>query len=172
MIKKKKVHILLIVIAATFLVYGVVNAVTPAPGSPEDPLIPKSYLDNQLLVLTQEINSLREEVAALKNSAGTGAAGDALFKVLTLSANQQLIAGEGTEIVLRGGAATAISGAKGDGLADVTAGLGTAHDLKTGDKIPVNHLLIVARDDGRGIKVENVENNTVYVLVKGPYRIE
>jgi uncharacterized protein YlxW (UPF0749 family) len=164
----KKVHILALAFLTVFLLFGSVNAVSPEPGSPEDPVVSKSYVDNQVYLLTQEINALKEEISQLRASLDAYGGSVGGFKVLTLTAGQTLVAGGGTEIILRSGAATAISGELG-GLADVTSGLGTAHDLKTGQNVPQNHLLIVSRDDGRGIKATS---ETVYVLVKGPYTIK
>lgn len=178
MIGKKKVPGLVLVLASVIIItiaaFGVVSAVAGQPEIPDDALISKGYLDAQISLLTKEINRLQQEIDTLNQNGNSTGTDVAVFKVLELVSGQTLIAGEGAEIVLRGSAgggyATAISGANGDGLADVTAGDGK--DLKTGDRIPLNHLLIVSRDDGRGIKVANVENSKVYILVKGPYRIE
>lgn len=88
------------------------------------------------------------------------------FVALELEEGQILFAGESGEIILRGGKATAIAGEAG-GLSDVTEGSGV--DIITDQNIPLNHLLLVSRDDGRGLKVVS---SKAWVLVKGPYTIK
>lgn len=84
------------------------------------------------------------------------------FSVITLKAGQTLLAEGGTELILRAGAATAVETA-GNGLADVTAG----QDLARGAAVPLNHLLIASRSDGRGIRA-SVDS---FVLVRGRYTV-
>lgn len=88
------------------------------------------------------------------------------FVALELTANQKLMTGESAEIILRGGKAKAIGG-EGGGLSDITSGTGA--DVNTDQDVPLNHLLLVSRDDGRGIKIVSKK---AWVLVKGPYTIE
>ncbi len=89
-----------------------------------------------------------------------------LFVVLELEPGSKLIMGASAEVVLRAGAATVIAGAKGDGLADLTTG----DDLRGGAEVPLQHHLLVSRDDGRGFLITS--KNTSYVLVKGKHRVE
>ncbi len=88
------------------------------------------------------------------------------FVALELTADQKLMTGESAEIILRGGKAKAIGG-EGGGLSDITSGTGA--DVNTNQDVPLNHLLLVSRDDGRGIKIVSKK---AWVLVKGPYTIE
>lgn len=88
------------------------------------------------------------------------------FIPVELKQNQVLNCGESTEIILRSGKATAIGG-EGGGLSDITSGTGA--DINTGNDVPLNHLLMISRDDGRGIKATS---KTAWVLVKGPYSIK
>ena len=104
------------------------------PGSPGDPLITRSYLEQYVTL-----------------------------NVVELGAGQRLIAEAGTEIVLRSGRATAIDGPKG-GLSNVTAG----RDLRMGEEIPLNHLLIVPRSDGRGV----LATTDVFLMVRGLFTTE
>ncbi|NLM59144.1 MAG: hypothetical protein GX194_08535, partial [Clostridium sp.] len=87
------------------------------------------------------------------------------FVPLELNKGQVLIAGESAEIILRGGKALAIGG-EGGGLSDITSGSGA--DVNTDQEVPLNHLLLISRNDGRGIKVVSEK---AWVLVKGPYTI-
>lgn len=89
-----------------------------------------------------------------------------MFVALELTENQKLMAGASAEIIVRGGKAKAIRGT-GGGLSDITSGTGT--DITTNQDVPLNHLLLVSRDDGRGIKIVGKK---AWVLVKGPYTIE
>lgn len=88
------------------------------------------------------------------------------FQVIELTAGQQLIAGDSAEIIIRSGSVTAIASENG-GLSDITAG--TNKDIMTGEKVPLNHLILFSRDDGRGIKAES---GKVYLLFKGEYEIK
>lgn len=110
-----------VVLLAGGFYLGRAQAGTNAPGTPADPLVTKSYVDQAL--------------------------GDGLsFRVVNVPAGQKLVGGAGTEIVLRGGKAKAIGSPQG-GMLDATAGV----DLAEGTAIVANHMLVVPRADGRGI---------------------
>ena len=112
------------------------------PGSDENPLISKDYLDKVF----------KPEITAVTS-----------FSVVELKTGQKLIGQAGCELILRQGSATVISTEKG-GLADVTAG----NDPSNGMAMPANHLLIVPVSDGRGIEA----TSKVLVMVKGEYEIK
>jgi hypothetical protein len=80
-----------------------------------------------------------------------------------LDAGQKLIGDEGTEIILRSGEATAIDNGL-NGVSDITGGL----DLLTGNKVTINHLLLIPRKDGRGISV----STEAWVMIRGNYTIQ
>jgi len=88
----------------------------------------------------------------------------ASFEIVYMEQGRLLIGDKGTEIILRSGIASVVDSGTG-GLADVTAG----KDITNGEKVSQNHLLIVPRDDGRGVKAET---NNVVLLVKGGYTIQ
>ncbi len=104
------------------------------PGTSDDPLVSKSYVDSRTT-----------------------------YTVVHMQANQKLIGGAGAEIILRSGEATAI-GNGSNGVSDMTEG----KDLMTTDKVGTNHLLLVPRDDGRGIQVWTES----YVMVRGSYSVQ
>ncbi len=106
---------------------------TVLPGSEDDPLVSRSYVDSMMKM-----------------------------NVVELSSGQSLIGYSGTEIILRSGDATVIDSELG-GLCDVTAG----SDLAKGAEVPRNHLLLVPRDDGRGIKV----TSNAFIMVRGKFDI-
>lgn len=85
------------------------------------------------------------------------------FQVLEVAQGKKVICSSGTELILRSGSATAIDSSLG-GLSDVTGG----KDLRSGDSVPKNHLLIVPRDDGRGI----LATSASVVMVRGSYEIK
>lgn len=116
-------------------------------GTPSDPVVTKSYVDAALADLRSQIS----------------ASGASSFAVVVVEEGQKLIGTEGTEMVLRGGKATAIDNGI-DGISDLTSG----KDLKSPAAISKNHLLLVPRSDGRGIHC----STRAYVMVKGGYTIE
>ena len=75
----------------------------PLPGSEQDPLVSKSYVDSKIEALLSQLS--------------TGAQ----MEVVELPAGQKLIARAGTEIIVRSGSAVVIDSELG-GLCDVTAG--------------------------------------------------
>ena len=83
--------------------------------------------------------------------------------MLFRSAGDIIIGDKGSELILRSGIATVVDNT-GGGIADVTSGI----DIIKGVSVPQNHLLIIPRDDGRGVKAEN---NNVVLLIRGTYTI-
>ncbi|MGI6776480.1 MAG: hypothetical protein ACOX7R_00175 [Acetivibrionales bacterium] len=176
MMKFGKLHaVIIIVLVLTFMTVPIVQAVTADPGSEDDPIVSKSYVDEQVEELEDKVDELTDMVRELtkkiqvleSNGPQGNTAGGSKFEVLRLTQGQQLIAGESAEIIVRYGNAVAISGINGDGLSDITSDQGG--DLFTGDPIPVNHLLLVSRDDGRGLVAEGKE---VFLLIRGEYSIK
>lgn len=136
--------VVLIVALALIITTAVVGAADYEPGSPEDPVVTKSYVDAQ--------------IAAIKGAEGSAT----VFVPVFVEAGKTLIGGAGTELILRSGGALAV--AKGeDGLSDVTEG----KDLKATFAVTRNHLLLIPRDDGRGISAAT----DIWVMVKGTYTI-
>ncbi len=145
MIKRTNLKVLIVALAL-IVTTAAVGAASYEPGSSDDPLVTKSYVDAQ--------------IAALKGSSGVAAT---VFEPVFVEKGKTLIGGGGTELILRSGGALAV--AKGsDGLSDVTEG----KDLGGGFAVTKNHLLLVPRDDGRGISAAT----DIWVMVKGTYSIE
>lgn len=137
--KKITKRTLVAVLALTFLLALVASAADP--GSMEDPLISKSYVDSTLMPYINRVSS---------------------FTIVNLSAGNMLIGDAGCEIILRMGTATVIATEKG-GLCDITIG----GDWPTGSPVPANHNLIVPVSDGRGVKAET----DIILMVKGTYSL-
>ncbi|HHU17507.1 MAG TPA: hypothetical protein GXZ70_04700 [Clostridiales bacterium] len=138
-------RVITLVIVITILALTVVAAASETPGSKEDPVVTKSYVDNQ--------------IARLMGNGGS----TETYKAIMLTAGQKLIGHEGTEVILRSGEATAIDNGV-NGISDVTG----AMDLMTGQKVAQNHLLLIPRSDGRGIQA----TTEIWVMVRGTYTIE
>lgn len=148
------------------------------PGSAADPLVSKSYVEELIADLKSgwqsQIANLAEKTyvdqktAAVAQQGGSNLANKEYvdqrmaFQVVNLPAGHRIIGGAGTEIVLRGGKAIAITSPQG-GLLDVTAGT----DIPQGASIPANHLLAIPRDDGRGL----FATVDAILMVKGGYTI-
>ncbi|WP_317890696.1 hypothetical protein [Paenibacillus arenilitoris] len=127
------------------------NALTP--GSVEDPVVTKSYVDEQLAKLGA-------------GDGTTGTVGEASLEVVAVPAGKTLMAGQGTEVIVRVGKAIAYS-SDANGISDLTAG----SDLTKGKAVPTNHLLLFPRE-GRGILPDPAQKNGLTVLVRGSYTIQ
>lgn len=180
--------IMLLLLVVTTQVFGV------DPGSAADPLVSKSYVDALFQQLSQQINEqegsstsnsgntsrMSDEAIgslidlkiqeALKNVDGdnanqgsTSTTQEKTYTVIEVEASQTIIGAQGTEMILRGGKALAV-GSGDNGLQDVTAGV----DVKDGETINANHLFIIPRNDGRGMKIQE----HAWIMVKGDYIIQ
>lgn len=191
--KKRYFYAFILVVVISLLLVHTVSGIGPEPGSDEDPLVTKSYVDSELKKLTAQMNSkinllkselrksksdeaietIKEKLFELEktidnfNNQIEGQSKYTKFKVVELEAGQSIILGDSAEIILRSGKALAIAGEKGDGLADITTD-SKKNNLVTDDIVPLNHLLLISRDDGRGMKAVT----KIWVLVKGDYKIE
>ncbi len=129
---------------------NIAGAASSEPGSQEDPLAAKSYVDLKI-----------SEIATILNSRPV----PAVLEIIELKKSQQLLMGTGTQIIVRTGTAKVIAGTYG-GLSDLTNGSGLD---KTGDNLELNHLLLSYREDGRGI---SVESDSAWIAVTGTYVIK
>ena len=127
------------------------------PGSNEDPLVTKSYIDNAIAQLKEYVDN-----TVGGNASGGETAVSEGFAVIRLAEGQKIIFGSSAEFIVRMGTGSVISSEKG-GIADVTAGA----DVASGDKTSANHHMIVPLDDGRGFSADD----SVIVMVKGKYSI-
>lgn len=126
------------------------------PGSNQDPLVSKSYVDAQM----KEVMDLIGGILSNTNSSPKG--GSMTYEVVNVAAGQNLIGGKSAEIILRGGKGLAITSEMG-GVQDITDGV----DISGGQIIPKYHLLIIPRDDGRGVYAET---DCVF-MIRGEYEI-
>lgn len=103
------------------------------PGSRLDPLVTKSFVEKYV-----------QEVLGTAGSSGLQ------WQVKSLSAGQQFIGGTGTEFIVRTGSAAVVD-PTGSGIPDVTAGT----NVVNGRAVDRNHLFIIPRSDGRGIRAQS-----------------
>ena len=187
--KKNKILIIALLLVAAGLVYFAMPAAAQ-PGGPTDPLVTQRYVQERIDELQQQINALQGIIA---NLSGTQAPGGVTvtdreaiieevlreveymlhappinvsdvvpFTIIPVSAGSTIIFYEGAEAILRSGSAVIVAGA--NGLVNVTAGA----DIGNGQTVPANHLLLVPRSDGRGMRF----STDGFIMVKGQYRIQ
>lgn len=137
--KKNTKRIFAVILAIICIASVVVSA--SEPGSIEDPIVSKSYVDSILVPYVNKVST---------------------FTVVNVSAGQTLIGDAGCEIILRMGTATVVATEKG-GLCDTTIG----GDWPDGSAVLANHNLIVPVADGRGIKADT----DIILMVKGTYSL-
>lgn len=150
------------IIVGTLGLYNV-NADNATPGSIDDPVVTKSYVDRLLgggsdakRELEQMMEAFRKEVA---NSSGATA------EVVTVKPGEVLFAAPGAQVVLRAGAGVAYS-SDTSGISDVTSG----EDIKNGKPVKNNHLLLFPRE-GRGVMPDPARNVNLTVMITGGYQI-
>lgn len=131
-----------------------------APGSVDDPLVTKSYVDAKMEELRRSLSG-QPAPGQMPIEPRANA-----FAVVELRPGDALIGQSGTEIIIRSpGRVDPVTSAAG-GLSDLSAGV----DRKTGP-LPTNHFLIVPRSDGRGIYADPNNKSNVVVMVRGAYEI-
>lgn len=143
-----------ILLASLVLTTGIVFA--NQAGGADDPLVTKSYVDDKINKALEKLNSNPQEGSNVNINAIS-------YTPVMVTVGQTIYGKEGTEIILRSGKGTAVVPTR-EGIANITTG----QDLKNDAFVGRNHLLIIPRDDGRGIKV--TEN--AWFLVKGDYSIK
>lgn len=160
-----------------------IGAGTSQPGTADDPVVTKSYVDQQIQkalggdVSTGSGNSSGNNSGSTGsgNSGSTGGdtslpplvsgASDAV-EIVTVKPGQQLIGKSGAEFIVRSGKAVIVSEGT-NGVADLTDGI----DLTNGQAAPTNHLLSFPRD-GRGITVLDGNKYSLTVMVRGGYTLK
>jgi len=147
------------------------------PGSADDPIVTKSYVDEQIqralngetvggsggAASNARIAELEARIAELEKQLEEAKTSSVPYAVIRLKAGHTLLGSMGTEFIVRTGKAYIHSNPE-NGIPDLTDGV----DLKADSLIPNNHLLMIPRE-GRGIKVQPDYPNDVYVTVKGSY---
>lgn len=150
-------------ILAVGIIAGVVigNAFTVGtssvtPGTVNDPVVTKSYVDEQIAKIG----------GSGVSEGGSSSGSQATLEVVTVPVGKTLMVNAGSEVVVRGGKAIAYS-SDTNGISDVTAGV----DIKKGSSVPANHLIWFPRE-GRGIQAADDSKTSLTVLVKGTYELK
>ncbi len=170
-----------IVILSAALIISVITAAfaVSAYDGTTDPIISLSYLrqyksteiDPQIVALQNEITMLKAQITSLSGSQNTQAPTTPVvntggYTVIQVEHGRKIMAGASCEIILRSGTATVILDPySGGGISDLTEG----KDLKHGEDITLNHLLLVPRNDGRGI---HITSDGAFLMIKGDYTVE
>ncbi|BCG61360.1 hypothetical protein [Paenibacillus sp. URB8-2] len=158
------------------------------PGTADDPVVTKSYVDQQIQKVLQggivtspvATKSPSPSPTAAANSTpattkptataiaspvpNTGSGNDSI--IVDVKPGQTLIASAGAEFIVRAGKAVIYS-QDSNGVADLTDGL----DLTNGQTAPSNHLLSFPRD-GRGIAVQDGQTLGLVVMVRGGHTLK
>lgn len=169
----RKLKIMLI---AGILAVTTLYAADNEPGTANDPLVTKSYVDKkiaeaggtssganssnlavQLKAQEQLINVLTSQINELKQQSSGS------FVIVAVPQGKTLFGKQGTEMIIRSGEATVMSAGAG-GIQDITEGT----DVNGGSQAPKYHLLLVPREDGRGL----IANKALTVMVRGGYSLQ
>ena len=145
--KKKKIWSLILLLSGlvVFFWVGLVLAQgNDEPGTSADPLVTKSYVTEFVGRYFQE--NIETSVKKILSENGTGGT---QWQIKSVSAGQDFTGGVGTEFILRTGTALVLD-PTGSGIPDLTVGT----NLTTGKVVPPNHLILIPRADGRGIRAQ------------------
>lgn len=160
-----------ILILALILTFALTTVIFAAPGDTNDPIVVLSYLNDRLTSLIKDYNLedikvIKKQINELSDTNSSGSPGQgstsAALEVVEINAGEKIIAGAGSELILRGGKATIIGSELG-GLTNVTLG----KDFVSGMDVVPNNLLIVPRDDGRGVYTDSY----AIFMVRGTYEV-
>lgn len=160
-----------ILIITVVLIFALTTVIFAAPGDTSDPIVVLSYLNDRLTNLVkdyglEDIKDIKNQIGKLSEnspSTGTGGTGTSpTLEIVEINAGEKIIGGAGTELILRGGKATVVGSELG-GLTNITLG----KDFVSGMDVIANNLLIVPRDDGRGVYT----NSYAIFMVRGSYEV-
>ncbi|MDQ0192200.1 hypothetical protein [Paenibacillus wynnii] len=144
-------------------------SVSTQPGTADDPVVTKSYVDQQIQKALQggAVSTPTPTVTpAPTQTPGSGPSSSDAVVIVDVKPGQTLIASAGAEFIVRAGKAIIYSN-DANGVADLTDG----KDLTNGQVAPSNHLLSYPRD-GRGISVQNGQTLGLTVMVRGGYTLQ
>lgn len=133
------------------------------PGTADDPVVTKSYVDQAI----QQAIGGGSSTPSTPSTGGTGSSSsDAGIQIVDVKPGKILVAAAGAEFIVRSGKAVIYS-ADSNGVADLTDG----KDIANGGAVANNHLLSFPRE-GRGIQVQDGDTHNLTVMVRGGYKIK
>ena len=162
MMKAKKLALISTIAVCTLFAGSFLNfsaegaSTTSTPGTADDPVVTKSYVDQQI----------QSALGGGTATPSTPAQSENELKVVTLQPGKVMVADAGAEFIVRSGKAVIYPQDK-NGVADLTDGV----DLLNGQEAPKNHLLSFPRE-GRGIMVKSGVTSNLVVMVRGGYTIQ
>jgi hypothetical protein len=186
----KKMILLLMIASLTGWLFGSwTNAedLNSTPGSVDDPLVTKSYLDEQVENLVgRELDTMKKafnqqltdaiaanqaeaqqdfalELEKLRESA---ASSQTNFDIVPIKLGQMIVLRGGAEAIVRQGRAQLFS-PDANGISNITVGKA----LLNRDQLVNDHLLVFPRD-GRGIYHQPTYSADLIVMVRGGYQIK
>ncbi|MNN18596.1 hypothetical protein D3C81_1318090 [compost metagenome] len=147
--------------------------VTGQPGTSEDPVVTKSYVDQAIqqalknggTTVTTPTTPTTPSTPSKENNDSSTTSSESI-NIVDVKPGEKLIASAGTEFVVRAGKAVIYSEDK-NGVADLTDGI----DITNGGVVVNNHLLSFPRE-GRGIQVQEGDTHNLTVMVRGGYKIK
>ncbi|GGH32901.1 hypothetical protein [Paenibacillus segetis] len=142
--------------------------VTNQPGTADDPVVTKSYVDQQIQQALKGGGGSTTTPTAppTPSTGGSDSSATEDMKIVDVKPGQILIASAGTEFIVRAGKAVVYSEDK-NGISDLTDG----KDIIGGNAVVNNHLLLFPRE-GRGIQVKEGDTHNLTVIVRGGYQIK
>lgn len=147
------------VVAAILTMTLVIGFGAGSPGSEDDPIVTKGYVDSVVEKLKE---SFGKDIEAVKADVKKASGGSTGWEVVRVPGKTTVVGETGTEMILRSGSATAVDNGK-NGISDLTGG----KDLRMGNNITQNHLLLIPGSDGRGIKTVG----ECFVMINGGYTL-
>ena len=143
--KKTRYVIIFVVLSMLVWSYAVFAEVpvSGSPGSDSDPLVSKSFVEKYIRDM-------------MKDSGGD-------WQTVQLPSGKVLSCDAGAEFIVRSGKAVMVD-STGNGLPDLTDGI----NVMAGQTAAKNHLFIVPRSDGRGVKAVD----SVWVMYKGSVTVK
>ncbi len=120
----------------------------------------KDYIN---AVVVSSINDIADD-GQIDTDLNTGESSASTYVPVELQNGQVLLGDEGTEIILRSGSAMSYVDAE-NGIVNASSGT----EYMEGVNIPKNNILIVPRNDGRGVRATS---NATWFIVKGGYTIK
>ena len=172
----KKIKCILTV-GALLISACVTAAAVHAYDGTSDPVISLSYLKQyiqtminpQLNTMQARIDALELELESLRGEDTSANPSDfslEQYTVLHVMQGTVVNASAACDIMLRAGEAEAVVPESAQGnLSDYTVG----NEIEDGQSIPLNHMILIARGDGRGVRVVSAE---AYIMIRGEYTID
>ncbi|WP_340005413.1 hypothetical protein MHH52_26910 [Paenibacillus sp. FSL K6-0276] len=142
------------------------------PGTADDPVVTKSYVDQQIQkalsggAVTTPVATATPSPSSAPTATTSPTTSSNESVIVDVKPGQTLIASAGAEFIVRAGKAVIFS-QDANGVADLTDG----KDLLNGVAAPTNHLLSFPRN-GRGITVQEGQTLGLVVMVRGGYTLK